>query len=106
MRMLENEGFTWEKYVDIFDGGPTMTAKTDKIRSISDAKDYAVVAIGDALSNGNSADKMLVTSGRLSDFKCAYGQISMSGGGAVIDADCASALGLQVGDVFTCIPRS
>jgi arginine N-succinyltransferase len=106
MRMLENEGFTWEKYVDIFDGGPTMTAKTDKIRSISDAKDYAVVAIGDALSNGNSAEKMLVTSGKLSDFRCAYGQISMSGGGAVIDRDCASALGLQVGDMFTCIPRS
>ncbi len=106
MRMLENEGFTWEKYVDIFDGGPTMTARTDKIRSISDAKDYAVVGIGDTLSSGNSAEKMLVTIGRLSDFKCAYGQIVMREGGAVIDPDCASALGLQVGDMFTCIPRS
>ncbi|NWN23137.1 arginine N-succinyltransferase, partial [Escherichia coli] len=28
MRMLESEGFAWERYVDIFDGGPTMTART------------------------------------------------------------------------------
>ena len=28
MRMLENEGFAFENYIDIFDGGPTMTART------------------------------------------------------------------------------
>lgn len=106
MRMLENEGFTWEKYVDIFDGGPTMTAKTDKIKSIKDAKDYAVVAIGDTLSHGNLAEKMLVTSGRLSDFKCAYGQTVMCDGGITIDRECASALGLEVGDMITCVARS
>src|SRR3546814_15285792 len=34
MRMLENEGFAFENYVDIFDGGPTMTARTDQAASI------------------------------------------------------------------------
>ena len=34
MRMLEEEGFAYEGYVDIFDGGPTMTARTDRVRSI------------------------------------------------------------------------
>src|SRR3546814_8723474 len=38
MRMLENEGFAFENYVDIFDGGPTMTARTDQVASIRDAK--------------------------------------------------------------------
>ena len=33
MRMLEAEGFSGEGYVDIFDGGPTMSAATDKIRT-------------------------------------------------------------------------
>ena len=37
MRMLENEGFSHEGYVDIFDGGPTMTARTDQVRSIREA---------------------------------------------------------------------
>ncbi|MFL6800190.1 MAG: arginine N-succinyltransferase, partial [Sphingomicrobium sp.] len=31
LRMLEEEGFTFDRYVDIFDGGPTVTAPTDKI---------------------------------------------------------------------------
>ena len=30
MRMLEHEGFRFEGYLDIFDGGPTMTARTDE----------------------------------------------------------------------------
>ena len=32
LKMLENEGFTWDCYIDIFDGGPTVTAATDKIQ--------------------------------------------------------------------------
>ncbi|MET0307226.1 MAG: arginine N-succinyltransferase, partial [Sphingomonas sp.] len=38
MRMLENEGFAYENYIDIFDGGPTMTARTDNVRSVRDAR--------------------------------------------------------------------
>ena len=26
LKMLENEGFIWDSYVDIFDGGPTVRA--------------------------------------------------------------------------------
>jgi arginine N-succinyltransferase len=106
MRMLENEGFTWEKYVDIFDGGPTMTVKTDNIRSIKDARDYTIAAIGDATENGDAAEKMLVATGHLVEFKCAYGQVAMQDGGAVINPDCAAALGLEVGDNITCVARS
>ena len=48
MRMLENEGFAFENYIDIFDGGPTMTARTDQVRTIRDARDATVDAVGDA----------------------------------------------------------
>jgi arginine N-succinyltransferase len=37
MRMLESEGFAFEGYLDIFDGGPTMTAQTDQVHSVRDA---------------------------------------------------------------------
>jgi arginine N-succinyltransferase len=106
MRMLENEGFNWEKYVDIFDGGPTMTVKTDKINSIKNAKDYKLVAISDTSSSVNLTEKMLVTVGRLADFKCAYGQISCKDDGVTIDASCAAALNLNLGDFITCVARS
>src|SRR3569623_1421470 len=45
MRMLENEGFAFENYIDIFDGGPTMTARTDNVMSIANAGTSQIVAI-------------------------------------------------------------
>ncbi len=38
LRMLEAEGFTFDRYVDIFDGGPTVTALTDKIRTVRESR--------------------------------------------------------------------
>ena len=42
MRMLENENFSYDGYVDIFDGGPTMIAKTDDVTSIRNAKSATI----------------------------------------------------------------
>src|SRR3954447_21327201 len=46
LRMLETEGFTFDRYVDIFDGGPTVTARTDTIRTIREAEYETVCEIG------------------------------------------------------------
>ena len=43
LKMLENEGFVWDCYVDIFDGGPTVTARTDTIRTIREAKTVTIL---------------------------------------------------------------
>lgn len=87
MRMLENEGFAFEKYVDIFDGGPTMTARIDAVRTILEAREAAIAGIG---RNGGS--EALVAHGRLSDFRCALGNVHDQGEGVVIDPDCAAAI--------------
>jgi arginine N-succinyltransferase len=42
MRMLEQEGFTGDFYVDIFDGGPTMAAATDSIRTVREARELVL----------------------------------------------------------------
>src|ERR1044071_8095475 len=42
MKMLEAEGFRHEGYVDIFDGGPTMTARTNDVHSIAEARPASV----------------------------------------------------------------
>ncbi len=100
MRMLENEGFAWEKYVDIFDGGPTMTVKTDQIMSVRDAMDSDVVSIEDV-----EGEKALVATGHLSGFRSAYGIITYKEAGISISPDCASALGIGVGDRVTHVAR-
>jgi arginine N-succinyltransferase len=106
MRMLENEGFAWENYIDIFDGGPTMTARTDQIRSIRDAKDVIITAVSDDVGEHKSGDKKLITLGRLHAFKAAYGWIDDQGDNVIIDSNCARALSISAGDAITYVERA
>ncbi len=105
MRMLENEGFAWESYVDIFDGGPTMTARTDQIRSVRDAQDIIVTEISERLGEHIGGEKMLVTIGRMHSFKAAYGWTEPRDGGVALDEVTAAILGLTVGDTLTQLAR-
>ncbi len=100
MRMLENEGFAYENYVDIFDGGPTMTAHTDKVTSIVDAQ--ALPLAGTALDKGAKA---LIAAGRLDEFRCCYGARSVSPGAIAIDARAAELLGVREGDEIWSVGR-
>jgi arginine N-succinyltransferase len=95
MRMLENEGYAFERYIDIFDGGPTMTAMTDNVKSIRDAREAVIAGIGD---DGTDA---LVAAGKLADFRCVYGKI----GNDVLDAGSAQLLGVKPGDTISYIAR-
>jgi arginine N-succinyltransferase len=92
MRMLEEEGFTCEGYVDIFDGGPTMTVPTDRVRTIRDAGEATVEHVG--LERGHRA---ILSTGRLADFRATLGNVSF-GDGFGIDEGSAKALGVGVGD--------
>jgi arginine N-succinyltransferase len=100
MRMLENEGFEFENYVDIFDGGPTMTARTDQIKTVREAVESEITAIKDG-----GATKMLAACGQLADFTAAYVQADSSEGGITIDSAGATALGVKIGDTVTHVVR-
>ena len=99
MRMLENEGFAHVNYVDIFDGGPTMTARTDQVHSIRNARDAKVAAMGD------DGTLSLVASGRLADFRCAYGKVADGADGVTLDPATAEVLRVGAGDAVRWIER-
>ena len=99
MRMLENEGFAFENYIDIFDGGPTMTARTDQVSSIRDAQHVEVTRVADGLDDGADA---LIATGRLADFRCCFGKV---GAGGSIDAATARLLQIDTGDTISWIGR-
>ena len=105
MRMLEVEGFAWEKYIDIFDGGPTVTARTDQIRSVREAQDAVVVAIDEGLGDHQAGEKRLFSSGHLGDFRAAYGWMEPREGGLALDPLCARTLGLEPGQSVTHVAR-
>ncbi|MGQ3178006.1 MAG: arginine N-succinyltransferase [Blastomonas fulva] len=99
MRMLENEGFAYENYVDIFDGGPTMTARTDQVHSIRNSRD---AVLGGTADDGALA---LVATGRLAAFRCAYGHVADHGDTVALDAEAAGLLGVGAGDAIRWIER-
>jgi arginine N-succinyltransferase len=102
MRMLEREGFAFESYIDIFDGGPTMIAQTDQVRSIRDARDVELVAVADAVEGPN----MMLAAGRFGSFAAACSNVRMEPeGGATISRSAAAMLGIEPGDNFTAIGR-
>jgi arginine N-succinyltransferase len=105
MRMLEEEGFAWENYIDIFDGGPTMTVRTDQIRSIREAKDDPVTEIDANLGDHKLGEKRLISIGRLADFRTAYGWVDQRDGGIALDPDCAALLGVEPGMTVTHVAR-
>ena len=103
LRMLENEGFSFDCYVDIFDGGPTVQAPTDQIRTIRHSREHRLDRIDDEVADGH---RVMLAAGHLSDFAACYGTIREEPDGtATLDAGSAALLGLQPGDSFVAMGR-
>ena len=101
MRMLENEGFHYDGYVDIFDGGPTMIARTDEVTSVKNS--VAATLTGHDLKEGERA---ILATGRLETFRACYGARKLDGeGGIAIDAAAADALDVSEGDTVWSVAR-
>jgi len=100
MRMLEEEGFSHDGYIDIFDGGPTMTARTDEVVSIRDAKCSTVIQ-----TDSTTGQRALLAAGRLTGFHSCYGLCEDAEDGVVIDKAAAELLAVSPGDKVWTVPR-
>jgi len=101
MRMLENEGFRYDGYVDIFDGGPAMIARTDDVTSVKGSTAATVSNVD--LQEGERA---ILATGKLETFRACYGARMMDeDGGIAIDAVAADALDVSVGDTVWSVGR-
>jgi arginine N-succinyltransferase len=94
MKMLESEGFYYDRYIDIFDGGPTVTVPTDQIRTIRESHDETIAEIG-----GEPTQRALLSAGRLDRFRACFGFVhKVPRKGICIDRDSARLLEVDVGD--------
>lgn len=101
MRMLENEGFHYEGYVDIFDGGPSMVARTDDVTSVRNSVEAKLVSHD--LAEGERA---ILATGQLESFRACFGARKLDGeGGIAIDAAAADALDVRDGDIIWSVTR-
>ncbi len=97
MRMLEDEGFAFDSYIDIFDGGPVMIARTDRIATIRAARKARISAIGDV----NGGRECLIAHGRLCGFRATSAIVAEGEAGVVIDLATARALDAGPGSSVT-----
>ncbi len=101
MRMLEQEGFSYEGYVDIFDGGPTMMARTDMVASVRSAMAARVTA-----TDAADGERAMIACGELDTFRCCYGTRKAGGDGEIaVDADTARTLDVVEGDEVWSVAR-
>jgi arginine N-succinyltransferase len=101
LRMLEEEGFVHDRYVDIFDGGPTVTAPTDRIRTV---RESTTETIGEIAGGGRT--RMLIAAGRLKSFRACCASVKrLPKKGIAIDPASAELLGIGAGDEVLAIPR-
>jgi arginine N-succinyltransferase len=100
LKMLEHEGFVWDSYVDVFDGGPTVTARTDSIRTVQNTQSLTVAA-----GEPRDGKAMLLSHGRLHDFVACYGKVEVRGEEALVDAETRRLLGVNDGDAIQAVAR-
>ena len=101
LRMLEEEGFTFDRYIDIFDGGPTVTAPTDQIRTVRESEEETIAEIAPG-----GKTKALVAHGHLKDFTACCASVKRLGKkGISIDPEAAELLGVKEGDQVLAVRR-
>ena len=101
MRMLEDEGFRAEGYVDIFDGGPTMVARTDSVTSVKGAVTATIIGL-----SVDEGERAILATGRLGTFRACFGARVLNGeGGIAIDSASADLLDVCEGDTVWSVAR-
>jgi arginine N-succinyltransferase len=99
-RMLTAAGFRFNLHIDPFDGGPHFEAKRAEILPLQQACTLPFAG----LTSADDAPKRLITRVGDGPFRAALGLWLETGDGALVDADTATQLDLQAGDLLLSLP--
>lgn len=94
-KLLESEGFSFSKMVDIFDGGPCVRCDRKAVRTIVESTDCELVGIIDQ-PNESKIDSLVATAE--GDFRCVGCVTRRADGSVSLHRDDADDLRVQVGD--------
>jgi arginine N-succinyltransferase len=96
--MLEREGFRYNNYLDVFDGGPTLEVRADDIRTVRESR-RAVV--GDIVrQHSGTPEKFMICTTQLANFRAALAPMEASADGSrvTLTQSAAEQLGVTPGD--------
>jgi arginine N-succinyltransferase len=93
LRLLEQEGFRYQGYIDIFDGGPTLEAPLNDIRSIRRSR-----VLETRVGENSAGPSHLLANTQLDHFRCGLVELAPQETLGVIPSAAAGALLLKDGD--------
>jgi arginine N-succinyltransferase len=108
LAMLEQEGFRYEGYVDIFDAGPTVECHRDNIHAVRQSK-LLTVEIGesDPVPDSVSEQVLWLVANRLfADWRAILAPAAPRADRMALMPHAAAALRVQEGDVVRAVPLS
>ena len=101
--ILQQEGFEADDYIDIFDGGPVVKAKTSSLRTVQQSR-TARVRIGQTQEGGST---WLVANRHVGDFRAAVLDLAWTpGADLVLDSEQAAALQVEDGDPVSLVQEA
>jgi arginine N-succinyltransferase len=101
-KMLEDEGFRYQGYVDIFDAGPTLETQVQDIRAVRDSQLYPIII---ANQTPVGAALYLVSNTSLDRYRCTTACISIPESGSVcISQELADTLQITAGETLRAVP--
>jgi len=105
-KMLEDEGFRYQGYVDIFDAGPTLETQVQDIRAVRDSKHYTVTVEDNCEDNRPASETpYLVSNTSLTGYRCTMAYINTPESGPLcISTELANALQVTAGDQLRVVP--
>src|SRR3546814_11875893 len=84
LAMLEEEGFRYDGYIDIFDGGPAVSIRTEQLRTVREARK---ATLGGVMPPGSGVPA-IVASGRGNLFNATFAAIAAQGDSEIGRASC------------------
>lgn len=99
LAMLNRDGLRFEGYIDIFDGGPTVEAYIDDVRSIRDSQ-TACVSVQEALSSDERPGWLAATTGAAVGFRAGWVGRGPQDGTIALTPEEAQRLGVENGDTL------
>lgn len=104
-KMLEDEGFRFDGYVDIFDAGPTLVTRLKDIHSIRHSETQSVQRVDRIQDNQELLQPCLVANTQRQQFRCLLETVPYRmGAPLLLSSEQADALLLQDGDLARLVP--
>jgi len=102
-RLLEQEGFQWKGYVDIFDAGPSMQCDRQHIDILRKARTGTIKATHHKLID-STAPHYILSNGDINQYKVALSTLDISDNDIIIPDTLLRDLNLSIGDTIEYMP--